>query len=255
MADPIVTPVSPVVTPVTPVVPVAPVVPETPAVKTYAELTTAADAAYDAYIADPTKPELKDAYDAVRKEAKLAADNEIKKYQSDVDKFKVPEQYDLKVPENSTIGAEQIERIAAYAKERGLTNDAAQAVLDREVQVQAETRDLVKKETEKQVAAMQDTWLSTAKNDKEFGGAEFERNCELAKRVLTRYATPEFSAVLSDPTKGSFGNHPELIRTMSRIGKAMSEDQLVIPGAQTVTQGKSIADKLYSEVSGSGVQQ
>jgi hypothetical protein len=46
----------------------------------------------------------------------------------------VPEKYDLKLPEASLLDASHVEKLTAFAKERGLSNDEAQALLERENQ-------------------------------------------------------------------------------------------------------------------------
>ena len=40
----------------------------------------------------------------------------------------VPEKYDLKIPDGALITPADVERIATFAKERGLSNEEAQAV-------------------------------------------------------------------------------------------------------------------------------
>jgi len=149
-----------------------------------------------------------------------------------------PEKYELTLPEGSLLTAEAIERTATFAKEQGLSNKAAQAVLDRESKALSSYAESQKESWEKETVA----WLETAKTDKETGGEEFGKNAELAKRVITRYGTKEFASGLSAT---GFGNHPELFRFVLRIGKAMGEDQLVLPGSQTPAETKDMADLFY----------
>lgn len=206
--------------------------------KTSAELFTAEDAALAAYQADMSKPELKKAWEDARKAAKDALANEIKT-------GKAPDKYDLKPPEKSLLTPKRIEEIAAFAKEHGFSNDKAQALVNRENQLIADERTLILKEGDAKMAEMRTGWIATAKEDKEIGGADFVKNTELARRVIARFGTPEFAATLSDKAQGEFGNHPELLRMLTRIGKAMSDDQLVVPGAQGGKDGRSFADKFY----------
>ena len=134
-----------------------------------------------------------------------------------------PEKYELKLPEGSTfLDAKALERTAAFAREQGLTNDEAQALLEREHEV-------VKTYAESQQAMATQSvqkWAEEAKADKEIGGEAFVKNAELAKRVVERYGTEAFKKALSDT---GLGNHPELVRVFVRIAKSMSEDQLVLP--------------------------
>lgn len=223
-------------------------------VKPIAELQTATDTALEAYEKNPT-PELKQAWLDAKKAEREGVAKDIESRKQADEKNKVPERYDLKKPEKSLLSDEQIAGIATFAKEQGLTNEKAQALVDRESQVISNTREAVRLESAATLESLQKTWIATAKDDKEIGGANFVQNAELSRRVLARYGTPEFSAILSDPKQGAFGNHPELVRVMTRIGKAMSEDQLVMPGAQGEKNNKPFADKFYETVTPSGAPQ
>lgn len=149
----------------------------------------------------------------------------------------VPEKYDLKLPEGSLLDAKAIETISSYAKEKGLSNDEAQALINRDSSLVAEYKN--SQETAfKQVA---ETWVSQVKEDKEIGGASFKENAELAKRVIKKFATDDFSKVLDNT---GLGNHPELVRVFVRIGKQMGEDKFV-NATHVGAEKKSIADRVY----------
>ncbi len=157
----------------------------------------------------------------------------------------VPESYDLKVPEESLLQTADVERLKAEAKELGLTNEEAQEYLDTHHKAVTAYRDaeMVK------VKEMQSGWLKECEADTEIGGAEFKKNAELAKRVVERVGSDTFKKMLNET---GFGNHPEVVRTFARIGKMMSEDQLVLPKAQAPV-GKSendIAAKMYPSMAG-----
>lgn len=150
----------------------------------------------------------------------------------------VPEKYDLKLPDGSQLDAKAIEKVASYAKEKGLTNEQAQALLERENTAVAEFAERQKQE----VKAKLESWVNDVKADKEIGGDAFNANAELAKRVIERYATPEFKATLDET---GLGNHPELVRVFVRIGRAMAEDQLVLPGKDAAGMKRDPAEILY----------
>jgi len=155
--------------------------------------------------------------------------------------MKAPEKYDLKLPEGSLLGQDRLEKIASFAKERGFSNDVAQEILNRENAL------LVSYAEGQQVEAkkLSGTWMESSRTDKEFGGTEFGKNAELAKRVVQRYGSDELKKGLSET---GFGNHPELVRMLVRIGKTMSEDQLVMPGSQSA-ETKKIEDVFYPQKS------
>jgi hypothetical protein len=153
----------------------------------------------------------------------------------------IPEKYELKLPENSILKAEQLEKIASFAKERGFSQEHAQALVEREHSVLSE---FVQAQTQKMEQIPQQ-WYEASKADKEFGGNEeaFQRNAELAKRVVHKFGGEEFMKELD---RTGFGNHPELLRVFYRIGKSMAEDQLVMPNAQTGGD-KSVTELFYGK--------
>ena len=176
----------------------------------------------------------KEAYAAEKKAAKEAADT--------ANKPKVaPEKYTLKVPENSPLSQAHIDKISSFAKEKGLSNDEAQMLVERESEAVAtfKATQMAEFETKKT------QWFEDSKNDKEFGGEKFKESAELSHRVIERFASPTLKEHLKET---GLGNHPELVRFVWAIGKEMSEDKLIIPGGQTKQpEKKTAAERLYGE--------
>ena len=65
-------------------------------------------------------------------------------------------------------------------------------------------------------------WAKQAQDDKEIGGAAFGENVKGAQKAIATFASPELKTLL-DST--GLGNHPELLKFCTRIGKALGEDQ------------------------------
>lgn len=149
-----------------------------------------------------------------------------------------PEEYDLKLPEDSQLDPSVTEEIADFAREQGFSNEQAQALLDRESNAVASYIEA----QDEQVKEIRESWLGTSEKDKEIGGDGFKENVELAKRAVDKYGSDEFRQALDET---GFGNHPEVLRTFVRIGKAMGEDNIVSPGSGTGSKGgkKSFYDK------------
>lgn len=152
----------------------------------------------------------------------------------------VPEKYDLKLPKGSLLDPARVDTIASFAKEQGLSNAQAQLVLERESDAvggyQAKAAETLKTESQK--------WLTDMKADPEFGGEAFSKNVETAKRVVARFGDESFKKALDET---GLGNHPGLVKTFIRIGRLMSEDQLVIPGTEQPTAERSMEDVFYGE--------
>lgn len=134
-------------------------------------------------------------------------------------------EYKLKSPENSRLGDADMERIASFAKEQGLSKEAAQKLVDQE----SEAREAFFNDLQSQHKEMVQQWVSDIKGDKEIGGDNFNKSVELAKRAVDKFGTDKFK---EDLDKSGYGNHPEVVRTFSRIGRFMASDELVRPGNQ-----------------------
>lgn len=155
------------------------------------------------------------------------------------DKPVVPEKYDLKLPEGSLLEPAYVEKISSYAKEKGLSNEQAQALLVRE----HEAVTSFAKAQESQWAQTTESWVNELKADKEIGGEKFAENAELAKRVLNRFGSEK---LINELNRTQYGNHPELVRMMVQIGRTMAEDQLVLQNGKSANK-RSIEDIFYGE--------
>jgi len=138
-----------------------------------------------------------------------------------------PEKYDLKAPE----GFEQLdpvllEQFEPVARELGLSNEAAQKL------VETQMPKVIERITEQHREAWGnqiEAWVSEVKADKEIGGEALGANLEAAKRAIDKFGTPELKALIDYPSQDNpkglgLGNHPELVRVFARIGKAMADD-------------------------------
>jgi hypothetical protein len=152
-----------------------------------------------------------------------------------------PEKYEFKAPEGREFDTETLAKFTEVAKELNLTNEAAQAILDK-MGVQLSSR------YESQIKAAQSQWIEASTADQEFGGAKLTENLSVAKKALDAFGSAELRTLLN--TSG-LGNHPEIIRFMYRAGKAISEDQVVIGNKGTAKSAgpksfADLADALYA---------
>lgn len=163
---------------------------------------------------------------------KASADKEAK------DKAdKVPEKYEFKSPvEGQELDAEMAAALAPVARELGLNNEQAQKLVDiygKDILPKIEARQ------QENWAKQTEAWANEVKTDKEIGGDAFVANVGLAQKALDNFAPAGLREYLE--TTG-LGNHPDLVRCFVKVGKAMSEDSMVMPntGGQ-----RSQADILY----------
>lgn len=145
----------------------------------------------------------------------------------------------LDKPKNSRLSDADMERIASYSKDQGLSKDAAQKLVEQE----SAARDSFMSSLQVQHQQMVQQWREDVESDKELGGEKFAESAELAKRVVDRFGTDAFRKNLNE---SGYGNHPEVVRIFARIGKAMAPDNLVLGGKQS-GGAKSMADIFYGE--------
>jgi hypothetical protein len=148
----------------------------------------------------------------------------------------VPEKYIFTAPEGKEYDPGVLESFSGAAKEAGLTQDAAQKLIDQMAPVLA-TRQA------DQVKAIQTEWLNASQADKEFGGEKLAENLGVARKALDTFGTPELRKLLDDTGMGS---HPEVIRMLYRAGKAMSEDTFVA-GSHAVSVNRTLGETLYGK--------
>jgi hypothetical protein len=136
--------------------------------------------------------------------------------------------FDLKLPKDSKRDPEFVNRVSAAARELGLnSNEHGQKLLDlvhKEADEYLQARTKAYEPEGEEWNAMTERWTEEVKNDKELGGKNFQQSSELAKRVAATFFGDKVHAWLHNT---GLGSHPDLIRGLVKIGKAMREDQFV----------------------------
>ncbi|ECA0162719.1 peptidase [Salmonella enterica subsp. enterica] len=148
-----------------------------------------------------------------------------------------PEKYEFQAAEGVELDTEALKEFEPVAREMNLTNEQAQKLVDVYPKILAGVQ-------QRQVEAWQQTteqWAADVKADKEIGGDKLPSNLSAAQRALDQFGTPELKEYLN--TTG-LGNHPDLVKTFVKIGKAMSEDGMVTGGNDGQ---RSAAEVLYGK--------
>jgi hypothetical protein len=132
-----------------------------------------------------------------------------------------PEELEFTVPEGMEVNEPLMGEFKDLAKELGITQEVGQKLIDLQTAHEQKRAD----ESTQAWNDMQATWVNDAKADKEYGGTEMNANLAVAKKTIDQFGTPELKEML-DFTGA--GNHPEIIRLFYRVGKAISDDNLVM---------------------------
>ena len=156
-----------------------------------------------------------------------------------------PETYEFNTKitdESAELDPEVVTAFGEVAKELDLPQDAAQKVLDKVAPV-------IKAKQAKVLEQVKLDWANDSQADKEFGGENLAENLNVAKQALDAFGSDSLKSLLHET---GFGNHPEIIRFMFKVGSAISEDSYVGNSEGAMSQGadpkdfNSIANALYS---------
>ena len=147
-------------------------------------------------------------------------------------KVGAPEKYELKAGDIA-LPAEVLAKYEPLFREAGLTNEAAQKLVDMRIaEVNAQESTAVEK-----LVAQHTEWLNATKADTEIGGANLDTSVKHAQSAIARFGSPELKSFLD---LSGAGSHPELVRAFARIGKAMAED-VIVTGNNATTPDNSFA--------------
>lgn len=140
-------------------------------------------------------------------------------------------EYKFEAPEGVEFDQASLDEFTGIAKELKLPADAAKKLVDI-----AAKREVARAEA---FAKQVEDWGTTVKADPELGKDE---NLALAKKTIDTFGTPELRDLLNST---GMGNHPEVVRLMQKIGKAISEDTFVAGRGGGNTPPRDAASILY----------
>lgn len=148
-----------------------------------------------------------------------------------------PEKYEFKGGEGVELDTEALKDFEPVARDLNLTNEQAQKLVDAYPKILAGVQQRQAEAWQKQTEG----WAETVKADKEIGGDKLTANLSAAQRALDQFGTPDLKEYLNAT---GLGNHPDLVKTFVKIGKAMSEDGMVDGSNQGQ---RSAAEVLYGK--------
>lgn len=149
-----------------------------------------------------------------------------------------PEVYELESPKDGLLTKEYVTQFQKDAIAAGLSKDEAKDLLDTQYRAVKEFDD----RTKASVETAKREWRELSLADKEIGGDNFNKTAELSKRVVDKFGNDAFKKLLNE---SGFGNYPEVLRFLSKIGAAFSEDQLRAGNASSGGVTKSREEILF----------
>jgi hypothetical protein len=195
---------------------------------------------------DAEKTEDKPAEDAEKKtlltgdDSSEAKDEDAKSDES-TDKD-VPGDYaEFDLPDGLELDQAAIEAFTPLAKELGLTQEQAQALVDLDSERQTRSHN----EMQDAIDAMHEGWIDEVKADKELGGANFDESIQTARTFINGYADPELIDVLNET---GMGNHPAVVRLFYNLGKSMKEDNVNLGAVRGDQEEVSLAKRMFPDM-------
>ncbi len=153
---------------------------------------------------------------------------------------KAPAEYTaFSLPEGMEINKDLLEESSALARELDLSQEQAQKFIDLQTKDHQRAQDA-------QSTAWEDLnegWVTQAQSDPEIGGTtlEFESKVAIGLKAVETFGNDKLRTAL---TETGAGNHPEMIRFMYRVGKAITEDTVDKAGQRSMTL-PSVAKRLF----------
>lgn len=186
----------------------------------------------DSTTSEGEKPEGgKDTGDEAGDESEAGADDDTPIEYGDFDFSDYPEGFELN------------EDASKAFKELGQNNkipqEAMQELIKFDAQRAAQMQDAIGEQHKATIAE----WESETKADKEIGGTKLQESLQLSAKALDTFGKDAGLVEFLD--QSGLGNHPAVVKTFARIGKAISEDTLVT-GDEPKGQ-KSHAERLYGD--------
>jgi hypothetical protein len=150
----------------------------------------------------------------------------------------VPETYEFKMPEGVTLDNDVVGELSGIAKDAKLTQEQAQKIAD----LGAKMSQKWQSSQVEALAKLDQEWSASTTADPEIGGEKLEQSKTAAKKALTELGTPKLAELLET---SRLGNHPEVIRLLSKVGAMVSPDSKVVTGSSVNPLLASAAQRMY----------
>lgn len=223
---------------------------QTPTVKPEDARTALAD-----YVSDPESLKTMGDEDVVKLHGKVTAAQQkaidAHNQKSQAERVEAAKSIKLEVPKDSKLVQADIDRISAIMREKGLSKaeadilvaEANQTALAYEARMQASAKE------------QQQGWIKAVQDDPDIGGDNLAVTQKNAQRVIDTFMPNTKGADGKDvvhPLRAmlretGFGNHPEVVRFLNRIGASMAEDKALGGGGGPASEKKSAETVLYGD--------
>lgn len=156
---------------------------------------------------------------------------------------KPPEKYELKLPDGSLLSPKDVEKVSAFAREKGMSQEQAQTLIEQRHEA---VSDFMAQATANHQAEMKG-WKEKIASDPEMGGANAEKNVQLAHEFFKAHADPE---TIREAEASGMGNHPGFVKLIWRLAMKAQPDKPIPPGNPQTVAPKSAAEMFWPKKEG-----
>lgn len=144
-----------------------------------------------------------------------------------------PETYTpFTLPDGANMDDAGLKAFGEFAKGLNMTQEAAQAMLDKLAPAAAQQQ-------AEQLAALRKEWQTALQADPELGKPE---NLAAAKEALTKFGDAELNTLLEG---SGLIDHPAVVRAFLKAGRAISQDKVITGRQPGQSPNASVAQRLY----------
>lgn len=137
-----------------------------------------------------------------------------------------PVEIEVKLPDGSSYDPEAIGEFKKFAVAEGFTPKQAQALLDFDTKMGKQLATKVQKATHDRVEALRTKDIETLKADPKFGGAQYDLTVAASKSAMKQFFGEAGSKIL---VATGLDNHPDIVRGLAIVRKAIAEDTTTPP--------------------------
>jgi len=179
-----------------------------------------------------------------KEEEKKEEKAETKDEGSEADESKdegAPETYsDFTLSEGIETDKATMDEFKVLAKEENWSQEKAQKLVDLQNKAMIRVGDTLKQRWN----GVQKEWRESTENDKAFGGDKLDESLVFAKSAIKKFGNDAFTEMLENT---GMGNHPEVVRFLYKIGKSISEDD-IMAGRAAASGPKDPAKILFPDM-------
>lgn len=148
--------------------------------------------------------------------------------------------YNLKAPDKSSLTAAHLTDIETFAKERKISPEAAQAIVERESKLIDGAITAQNEKARTDLTALTATWKDQARNDPTIGGPKWSDTVKMVDRALVN------EPALYDLLKSSgFSHHPVVVAFLARQGAKTVEMAPPTGGAKPTVAEKPLTHVMF----------